>query len=321
MKIINNNSHEEWIDYIKFISIMLVILCHSGIGGETVSIRVTYGLCVPPFILLNGYLMLRKQRCINTMILKAIKCLFLFLFWGIISSILFNVLSPQPVNFIDVIIRALKMQYPYSNTLWFINLMAFLYLINPLLKPVVEKRDNLCKYMLILLFVFSVCGLRELMCYINFFKSDKFSMVFYYCAGYFLFSINDETIKRYRCLLFVVFVISVILNALVPTLYKGSVHFIWQNTTQAYSSPFIVLASICMCVIIKTLKLKYNVIVFWVAKNSLGFYLLHYFFVNIFHESNYIPHPFLRFVMGTIGASFMVYLLNSNKYTKKLINI
>ena len=83
-----------YIDYIKALGICLVILYHCNyVPFDSLFIHGLYAMCVPLFFVVNGYLMLRKEYDIPTLLNKNLKLLGVMFFWAFISAlvyILFN---------------------------------------------------------------------------------------------------------------------------------------------------------------------------------------------------------------------------------------
>ena len=76
-----------YIDYIKALGIMLVILYHCQyVPFHSMLIQGIYAMCVPLFFMVNGYLMLRKEYPIRTLLKKNLKIVFVMFFWAFVST-------------------------------------------------------------------------------------------------------------------------------------------------------------------------------------------------------------------------------------------
>lgn len=76
-----------FIDNIKALGICLVILYHCQyVPFESIAIKGMYAMCVPLFFVVNGFLMLRKEYSISTLIKKNIKLLLVMFFWAFVST-------------------------------------------------------------------------------------------------------------------------------------------------------------------------------------------------------------------------------------------
>lgn len=78
---------ELYLDYIKALGICLVILYHCWyIPFDSTLILGFYAICVPLFFVVNGYLMLRKEYDIRTLLMKNLKLLVVLFFWAFVST-------------------------------------------------------------------------------------------------------------------------------------------------------------------------------------------------------------------------------------------
>lgn len=76
-----------YIDYIKALGIILVILYHCQyVPFDSMLVHGIYAMCVPLFFMVNGYLMLRKERSISALLKKNLKILIVMLAWAFIST-------------------------------------------------------------------------------------------------------------------------------------------------------------------------------------------------------------------------------------------
>lgn len=71
-----------YIDYAKSIAIFLVIVYHSHIFSNDLYSSSILSLCVTIFFMVNGYLMLRKERGLRYYMNKNAKILVLIFLWG-----------------------------------------------------------------------------------------------------------------------------------------------------------------------------------------------------------------------------------------------
>ena len=78
---------ELYLDYIKALGICLVILYHCWyIPFDSTFVLGIYAICVPLFFTVNGYLMLRKEYSLRTLLLKNLKLIGIMYFWAFIST-------------------------------------------------------------------------------------------------------------------------------------------------------------------------------------------------------------------------------------------
>lgn len=76
-----------YIDYIKALGIVLVILYHCQyVPFGSLLVQGVYAICVPLFFMVNGYLMLRKKRSIGDLLKKNGKLLVVLFYWAFVST-------------------------------------------------------------------------------------------------------------------------------------------------------------------------------------------------------------------------------------------
>lgn len=80
-------SRSLYVDYIKALGIVLVILYHCQyIPLDSLLLQGVYAICVPLFFMVNGYLMLRRERTIRDLLKKNGKLLVVLLGWAFVST-------------------------------------------------------------------------------------------------------------------------------------------------------------------------------------------------------------------------------------------
>ena len=76
-----------YIDYIKALGIILVILYHCQyVPFDSMLVHGIYAMCVPLFFMVNGYLMLRKEHSISALLKKNLKILIVMFAWALVST-------------------------------------------------------------------------------------------------------------------------------------------------------------------------------------------------------------------------------------------
>ena len=85
-----------YIDYIKALGILLVILYHCQyVPFNSMLIQGVYAICVPLFLMVNGYLMLSKERSIRDLLKKNVKILIVMFGWAFVSTAVIMTLSGE----------------------------------------------------------------------------------------------------------------------------------------------------------------------------------------------------------------------------------
>ncbi|MBO5742485.1 MAG: acyltransferase family protein [Bacteroidaceae bacterium] len=148
----NTNSREVWIDWLRVAACFMVFIVHSTepfyLGGEG-SLILTKGdafwasffdsairSCVPLFVIASSYLLFPiKQSADKFFRRRAVRILIPFVFWTIIYAFVWG--SPAE-NF-----KNLLLNFNYaSGHLWFVYMLIGIYLMMPMLSPWAEKVEK-----------------------------------------------------------------------------------------------------------------------------------------------------------------------------------
>ncbi len=147
-----------YIDYLKAFAIFLVVCYHSRyIPFDSTFIACAYSCCVPIFFMVNGFMMLRKERSISDLWKSNLKLILLTLIWSFILSASYMCLTGEFVNssikdsLILLTKHSLYFDQDYSNYLWFLLALIFLNAVNPILYAFIHSRKNNIWYLVILL--------------------------------------------------------------------------------------------------------------------------------------------------------------------------
>lgn len=311
----NNRRRILSFDIIRIIAVLAVITIHTSSPLLTEStqgsLTFTIGnildslsrLAVPLFLMLSGSLMLNEDRNIPTkkLIKSAGNIYFLLLLWSGFYAVFFKVIYPvvtnKSVNIKDFVKAFLNGHYH----LWYLFMIAGLYLLTPVLRSFV-KRDNaktvgyflLITIIIYLAPIFLNVFLNIALPYKNLIKgyagNFKFSytneFLFYYIAGWFISNINLN--KKQRILLYIGGSSGLIITFVATQFYKNN------------DASFTVFYSTAML----------NVVIYALAV----FTLLYYFFKDInlpkaektittlssLTFGVYLIHPFILFFIRTL---------------------
>jgi len=140
-----------WVDLMRFIAILLVVLAHvENWGAGSAWVRDFYYTVsrngVPLFFMISGFLLLSKQEDIPTFFRKrAARIIIPFLFWSIVYDVQNSQAFAQSgvtlEGILKMFIRILR--GPREAHLWFFYSLIGLYLITPILRVFVSKaRDS-----------------------------------------------------------------------------------------------------------------------------------------------------------------------------------
>ena len=229
MKINEFNATKERVisfDFLRVVAILLVILLHtvSGIvgSGNTSSINfivanILNGISrigVPIFFMISGALMLdeNKNVSIKSIICKNVKnIVVLLVFWSLFYAVLYEIVVPLLITKEGVSFNAFILSLLNGAThLWFLFVLIGLYLITPMLRMFINKKNiKLAVYFVVLAsvfcllpktldFILSIFGVGAM---IELYLS-KFDITFvlgcsmYYVLGWLI--VNLEISKKFR---------------------------------------------------------------------------------------------------------------------------
>lgn len=131
----NRGNRYLYVDYIKTIAILLVIIYHCKIfSNDSFIAAAIMSICVPLFFSVNGLLMLKKERSIKYITYKNLKILFLIVFWGIFTNLCLELMwKDGHIDTKTIIMNLYNLKINYCNHLWFLCTLIVLNLINPLI--------------------------------------------------------------------------------------------------------------------------------------------------------------------------------------------
>lgn len=300
-----SNVRKYYLDFLRIFSCILIVMVHvSANQFEVVSPR-TFDwqimnfydclgiLGVPLFVMISGALLLDSSHNLPTIKLlkKAGKLAFLYFFWLGIYNFITYLGSHASFTFPsfkqEVLLNSLLGKGIYH--LWFLPMLIALYLIIPLLKPIVSSKES-CKYFLILYFIIALFfptifkydfPYRTIL--MSIYEKTPFVMftgyIGYFILGYYLAHHTGTLSKKSSFLLFglggLSFIITVFLCG-----YDG---YVKNHASTIMNDPFTVFSFFsCMAVFLafKQLFICSEIIkhtLFWTELSGLSFgvYLLH----------------------------------------------
>lgn len=344
----NETLRYVWLDYVKSIAILLVVLFHSN----AVTCKATssiLALGVPLFFVANGALVLKKEHDIHYFIKKLFKILFLILFWGTISSLTAMLHRREGFSVVTGILYALQLRFGYAHIFWFLTTLFTLYCIYPIIQHSVRNR-NACLFLLVVSFVFSfqAFGYRvptfEIPNILTWWQGE---CVFYAVTGYSLVSNLScgNIIKEGKAVaqkwfgknnrLWVDFFIVVVFLVLysVQQLMWMDIPFFSRHTPSRvddavfamYRSPFVMLMTIMVVYACKKIFHKESKLIMLIGSNTLGIYVTHCLFMNAFQSIIPLFSPILSriilFVLGFICSLLFSIVMMKNKVTRFFVTL
>lgn len=295
-----------WIDIVKFIAILFVILAHvvwiveQGIqvncilSNDFLTInRIIATLGVPLFMMVSGSLLLGKDFKLKSDIFAFYKRSLLPLFvtaeiWIVIYCLVTN----RPFSFKEMLLCMTFVHKPEVH-LWYVRLIVIYYLLIPFLNCLRSKRFSFYISLLIVIaaFTFIYNGwliLKGDLCPTNSNRS-YFCYLIYMAIGY-----KISRIKLSKSI-FAIFIILAIVGGHILFLSLTRLnYFLW------YDNPMIALVSMSLFYIIRHLcnSIKNNKLIVEISKMSYGIYLSHFILI-------YIIGRFILFYGCIIGIFYL----------------
>ena len=282
-------TREYAFDILRVISMIMVIIIHIAnvycrsfgmISTKSYLISLIFNtICrvsVPIFFMISGSLLL--DRCFNKekYLKRVLKYVILIVVWDIIYLV-------WEYFYLGITYDKLYMLVidPYRAHLWFLYTILVLYAIQPLLKLIMDKSNNVVK--IILLTVWIILSLASM---INPYVAKFFtifSYIGYFIIGKYLYDfIKKYDLRKYNIslvlIMIICFSISIWMN------YSLSVKLNqFYNLFFAYRTPFIMISSFALYVLIISnyRKDSLNKFVTGLSDLSLGVYLIHGIFLDV----------------------------------------
>lgn len=282
-------TREYAFDILRVISMIMVIIIHIAnvycrsygmISTKSYLISLIFNtICrvsVPIFFMISGSLLLDRSFNKEKYIKRVLKYIVLIVVWDIIYLV-------WEYFYLGVTYDKLYMLIidPYRAHLWFLYTILVLYAIQPLLKLIMNKSNNVVK--IILLTVWIILSLASM---INPYVAKFFtifSYIGYFIIGKYLYDfIKKYDLRKYNIslvlIMIICFSISIWMN------YSLSIKLNqFYNLFFAYRTPFIMISSFALYVLIISnyRKDSLNKFITGLSDLSLGVYLIHGIFLDI----------------------------------------
>lgn len=315
-----NNDHKYYIDFLRTFGCLSVIFIHisGNFNNDIIKfntktyfivqfLRVIALTAVPLFIIISGSLNLGRGTTEQKVKTKSLNLLRLFIIWLLIPLPIFISLNPQ-LNFswktIQFIIENISL---YSYHLWYLIMLIGLYLLIPIFNKLVSNKKIL-EYLLKLYFVILIfLTINDVLSVFNLLKMNIYfadiRLLFPIFTGYFLlgYYIDHYKIKinTKNQLILVILLIALIcfISIILPIMTNKDIKFDYRNT-----AIYFVLTPAIFLFTKEKLNMK-SIIISNISNNSLGIYLIHLIFVNLFYFNflkNISIHPLIIIPISSI---------------------
>lgn len=314
-----------WADNIRLIATLGVIILHVsstglyGFGKISTFDWMTANFadsitryCVPLFFMLSGALILSKTESPLEFYKKRFtRVLLPFLFWSLIYGVACTALQyikGNPTSIASFFTNILFYQGTFSQLayhLWYIYVLIGIYILAPFIKPLLKTKSNLIA--IILAWTISI-----ILCLPFFSFNNTIILLFkflcytgYFIIGYILTKSELEFKIAQKTALWISATVLVLYTA-ISTFYLTSEDGKLNDTLYDYFSPNVVLFSVIIFLLIKSLKINLtekNKVLSSINKYSYGIYLSHALFLSVSERAgldwNFI-HPFIGIPFVTI---------------------
>lgn len=330
------NKKIEWIEYLRAISILGVVMLHviggwenDSIGRESfkamsmprfildnVVLSFLIRFALPCFIMITGFLLLDpnkevKLKKIKKYVLRMVGALVTFGFLFCIIEEYYKIGFNNPLKLILNSVLNL-LQGKSWGLMWYVYTMIGLYLITPLLKIFVENSSKtIAKYTLITLFfltmVIPTINLTFNTNISNFFPIYQ-PFVFYYLIGYYILKTDIFSDKEVY-IFGIIGIIGMIATIIIKNCFSVKLSLDSENV-------FVAMYAIMIFKLFGTNKIKIknnkimNIIIKNMSKYSFGIYLTHAIFLNFINKFLHIFPNILPIGIGEILFWFVTVLLS-----------
>lgn len=282
-------TREYAFDILRVISMIMVIIIHIAnvycrsfgmISTKSYLISLIFNtICrvsVPIFFMISGTLLLDREFNKSKYLKRVIKYLILIVVWDIIYLV-------WEYFYLGITYDKLYMLIidPYRAHLWFLYTILVLYAIQPLLKLIMNKSNNVVKT--ILLTIWIILSLASMLNpYIAKFFTI-FSYIGYFIIGKYLYDfIKKYDLRKYSLTLIIIMIICYSISIWMNYSLSISLNQFY-NLFFAYRTPFIMISSFALYILIISNYQKDNLNKLFIGLSdlSLGVYLIHGIFLDI----------------------------------------
>lgn len=338
-------------DLIRFIAVLLIVLCHSietiyySVSEFSFQSKIFYivshtlsRLGVPLFLFLTGTLLINKNFDDTENIKKfynhnfknlVITCEIWYLVYYFFDVVIFK----RVYNFYDFIpIMFFLKQYPLSHA-WYIPMIVGIYITMPFVSIIVKKYINIIKKIIYvsIFYIFLIPFINILLSVfkINYYIPMNFNIGFgggyygiYIILGYLIVKRFNENIKsKYKNILVgIVFLVSFLITIFIR--YK-------LDCDSWYSMFTILICSSCLFYLLLNIKIssKYKNILKTFSILAFGVYLVHKLIIDLFVKFKIeqlfnfkLPIlVFIYFILTIVFSYIFVYILSKNKIFRKYL--
>ena len=327
-----NSKREYSFDILRVISMCMVIIIHVSnvysrsygiISNKSFLFSLIFNtisrISVPIFLMISGALLLERDFNKKKYLNRIKKFIILTIIWDIIYLVWeYYYLGITYNNFYKLLLE------PFRAHLWYLYTILIIYIIQPLLKIILEKSNKKIKIVLLILWLlFSTISIK-ISFIANYFTI--FCYIGYFIIGNYLYKyIKKNELKKYTLPLSILIVISYGISILLNYMFSNKYNMFY-NLFFAYRTPFIIIATFSFfTIIVSNNNKKISNFIISLSDLSFGVYLIHGIFLDITVKSfiygsinSLIGIP-LFFIIILISSLVSVFILKKIKYIKKIV--
>jgi len=326
---------EYTFDVLRVIAMIMVIIIHVSnvytrsynfIDTNSYLVSLIFNtisrVSVPIFFMISGALLLDRNFDFKKYKKRILKIILLIVVWDILYLI-------WEYYFLGVSYNKLYKLFlePYRAHLWFLYTIVILYVIQPLLKYILDRTNKTIKIVLFFAWIILSTISMYNLTIANIFTI--FSNIGFFVLGKYMYDYllnNKRNNKKYVFIMIVLLLVS--LGESIYLNYTASLKFnMFYNLFFAYRTPFIILSTfiIFKLVYIYCHNKKPKDIILLGSNLSLGVYLIHGMFLDV--TTKYVDYKNVIPIIGIpsftlyilVLSMISVYLLRKIKYLNKII--
>lgn len=327
-------TREYAFDILRVISMIMVIIIHIAnvycrsfgmISTKSYLISLIFNtICrvsVPIFFMISGTLLLDRAFNKEKYIKRILKYVILIVVWDVIYLV-------WEYFYLGVTYDKLYMLIidPYRAHLWFLYTILVLYAVQPLLKLILDKSNNVVKIILLTIWILLSLGSMINPYVAKFFTI--FSYIGYFVVGKYLYDlIKKYDLRKYNVSLILImlicFSISIWMNFSLSVRLNQ-----FYNLFFAYRTPFIMLSSFALYTLIISnyRKDSLNKFIIGLSDLSLGVYLIHGIFLDVTVKTfiyssinSLIGIPIFTIIIF-ICSIISVFIMKKIKFIKEIVS-
>lgn len=322
VKVKDRNSNFELMRIISMFAIILShILGHGKMVVNSTNDTITIFLQflqyfvlfhVNSFVLVSGYFQSKSSFKLS----KFLELIFQVIFYSLLIVMVFTKLGI--ITDADLPLFIKNMLFSSVNNYWFIKVYIVVYLLSDILNKFINSLDRKSyKNTLIVLFIiFSIGAYLSGGKFIENNGYTIYNFVFLYLVGGYIrrypiketYHFKNMSVNGYRLLLIFVFFMMIFLNYSSEQLASriggesliSEVYFRIMANRLGYSTPFVIIQSVCYFLFFETLNIK-SKFINYISSCTFGIYL--------FHDNSYVRHTIYKVLLIDVGPYSEYFML------------